>query len=135
MPWLLRRVSQRYRNATTAALAVAGFADLSQRGYWALTALAGGASDASQLVDLLGVTKQAVSKVINVVVMSGFVDRETDPLDRRRTLLQLTSKGAKAVAVIEEAVQATEQELANELGPAALEDLTRMLAQLVGTTM
>jgi DNA-binding MarR family transcriptional regulator len=132
MPWLLRRVSQRYRSATANTLAAAGFADLPQRGYWAITALAGGAGDASQLVSHMGVTKQAVSKVVDVLVASGFVDRQTDTVDRRRTALQLTDKGRKAVAVIEQAVQATEQEFATELGAASLEDLTQMLVQLVG---
>ena len=130
MPWLLRRVSQRYRSAVATRLDAARFGDLPQRGYWALTALAGGAGDASQLVSQMGVTKQAISKVVDILVASGFVDRETDRVDRRRTALHLTAKGRKAVAVIEQAVQVTEREFAKELGVASFEDLTRMLAKL-----
>ena len=130
MPWLLRRVNQRYRNAISNRLAAAGFADLPQRGYWALTALAGDTGDASQLVSQMGVTKQAVSKLVDILVASGFVDRETDSIDRRRTALHLTAKGRKAVAVIEQAVKVTEQEFATELGAASFEDLAQMLAQL-----
>jgi DNA-binding MarR family transcriptional regulator len=133
MPWLLRRVSQRYRSATANRLAAAGFTDLPQRGYWAITALAGGARDASQLVSRMGVSKQAVSKVVDVVVASGFVDRQTDAVDRRRTVLQLTAKGRKAVAVIEQAVRATEREFATELGAGPLQDLRQMLTHLAGT--
>lgn len=130
MPWLLRRVNQRYRNAIAAQLIAAGIADLPQRGYWALAALAGGTNDASQLVSDMGITKQAVSKLVDVVVASGFVDREANPSDRRRTVLRLTAKGRKAVAVIEQAVHATEEEFAAELGTTSVEELTRMLGQL-----
>lgn len=130
MPWLLRRINQRYRSATASRLAAAGFGDLPQRGYWALTAIGAGAGDASQLVSQMGVSKQAISKLVDVLVASGFVDRETDPIDRRRTALHLTAKGRKAVAVIEQAVKVTEQEFATELGAASFEDLARMLARL-----
>ena len=132
MPWLLRRVNQRYRDATAARMGAAGFGDLPQRGYWALTALAGGAGDAGQLVSQMGVTKQAVSKLVDILVASGYIDRATDPVDRRRTALHLTAKGAKAVAVIGQALRATEQEFATELGAASLEKLTQMLASLAG---
>jgi len=135
MPWLLRRVSQRYRNAITAQLMASGFGDLPQRSYWALTALAGGADDASQLVNEMGVTKQAISKLVDLVVASGFVDRETNPADRRRTVLRLTAKGRKAVDVIEQAVQSTEQEFAAELGPASVKELTQTLGQLARSAM
>jgi DNA-binding MarR family transcriptional regulator len=130
MPWLLRWVSQRYRNAITAQLVAAGFEDLPQRGYWALTALAGSTEDASQLVGEMGVTKQAISKLVDMLVASGFIDRDTNPADRRRTVLRLTAKGRKAVAVVEEGVHVTEQEFAAELGAASVEELTRMLGQL-----
>ena len=132
MPWLLRQVSQRYRSAAASGLAAAGFGDLPQRGYWALTALAGGAGDASELVSQMGVTKQTISKLVDVLVTSGFVDREIDSVDRRRTALHLTAKGRKAVAAIEQAVRITEEAFASELGAASFEDLTRKLARLAG---
>jgi DNA-binding MarR family transcriptional regulator len=132
-PWFLRRVNQRYRDAITTRLLAAGYEDLPLRGYWALIALAGGADDASQLVKEMGVTKQAISKLIDIVVASGFVDRDTHPADRRRTVLRLTAKGRKAVAVIGRAVKATEQEFAAELGPASFDELSRMLEQLAST--
>jgi DNA-binding MarR family transcriptional regulator len=78
----------------------------------------------------MGVTKQAISKLVDILVASGFIDRATNPADRRRTQLRLTSKGRKAVAVIERAVRATEQEFAAELGADPVEELTRMLGQL-----
>lgn len=130
VPWLLRRLNQRYRDATGTRLAGAGFQDLPQRGYWALMALAAGATDASQLVSEMRITKQAVSKLVDVLVASGFVDRRTNPIDRRRTELTLTTKGGRAVAVIEQAVRATEEELVGKVGATPFGEFVRMLAQL-----
>ncbi len=130
VPWLLRRLNQRYRDATATALAEVGFEELPQRGYWALMALAAGANDAGQLVSEMGVTKQAVSKVVDILVASDFVDRRTNRVDRRRTELTLTAKGRKAVAVIERAVRATEQVFVAENDAATFDEFTRTLARL-----
>jgi len=75
MPWLLRRVNQHYRNAIRSKLTEGGLGDLPQPGYWALTALAKGAHDASHLMIEMGVTKQAVSKLVDTLVTAGFVRR------------------------------------------------------------
>ena len=64
LPWLLRRVNQRYLAAVRGRLEESGFEGLPQPGYWALTIMARGGSDASVLRDQMGVSKQAVSKLI-----------------------------------------------------------------------
>jgi DNA-binding MarR family transcriptional regulator len=130
VPWLLRRLNQHYRDATAGALAEAGFGDIPQRAYWALMALAAGAGDASEVVSQMGVTKQAVSKVVDILVASGYIDRRANPTDRRRTPLTLTAKGRKAVAVIERAVRATEQAFVAEVGTASFNRFTRTLRDL-----
>jgi DNA-binding MarR family transcriptional regulator len=127
-------VNQRYCHVITVQLIAAGFDDLPRRGYWALTALAGSTDDASQLVGQMGVTKQAISTLVDILVASVFIDRDTNPADRRWTVLRLTAKGRMAVAVIEQAVQATEREFAAELGAAPVAELTRMLGQLARKT-
>ena len=57
---------------------------------WAVHTLYGRAQSASELVDVLQVTKQAVSPLVEELVVSGYVRRDPDPADRRRTLLDLT---------------------------------------------
>lgn len=132
VPWLLRRLNQQYRDATAGELVEAGFGDIPQRGYWALMALAAGAGDAGEVVNQMGVTKQAVSKIVDILVASDYIDRRTDPFDRRRTPLALTVKGRKAVAVIERAVRATEQAFVADVGTASFDRFTRTLADLAG---
>ncbi|HVA07973.1 MAG TPA: MarR family winged helix-turn-helix transcriptional regulator [Acidimicrobiales bacterium] len=129
-PWLLRRVNQRYRQAIRAELAAAGLSDVPQPGYWALTALAGGARDATELVGAMGVTKQAVSKLVENLVANGFVSRELDPADRRRSALRLTSKGVAALDCIDAAVDATERSFVGEVGAGTFAQLGGTLARL-----
>lgn len=130
LPWLLRRVNQRYRAAMAGKLQGAGIEDLPQLGYWALMALSRGATDASQLVGEMGATKQAVSRLLETLVAGGFVAREANPTDRRKTDLRLTSKGREAVRIIESAAMATERAFVAELGAQSFAQLVATLEKL-----
>jgi DNA-binding MarR family transcriptional regulator len=132
LPWLLRRVNQRYRTEIAERLAEASLSDLPQPGTWALMAIARGEGDPSLLVARMGVTKQAVSKLLDRLVASDFIERTPNAADRRRTDLVLTSRGRKAVRIMTAAVAATEQAIVTELGAESFADLMRMLAQLAG---
>lgn len=48
----------------------------------------------SELLDLLGVTKQSLARVSNVLVDKGLLDTRVGDRDRRQRLLQLTTAGA-----------------------------------------
>lgn len=130
IPWLLRGVNQQYRHSVAAKLKQAGFMDLPQPGYWALMSLATGARDAGQLIDEMGVSKQAVSKLADALVEAGFVDRKTNDLDRRKTDLLLTAKGRKAASIIMSAVRVTERTFVAELGRESFGQLRDMLEVL-----
>lgn len=123
-------MNQRYRATIRDRLAECGFEELPQPGYWALMALARGGTEAGQLMTEMGVSKQAVSKLVDVLVTSGFVTRKPNRVDRRRTDLLLTAKGRKAAGVIEDAARATEEGFVAELGTDRFENVVKMLAQL-----
>jgi DNA-binding MarR family transcriptional regulator len=130
LPWMLRRVNQRYRTAAQARLTESGLGDLPQPGYWALTVLSRGDTEAGRLMEEMGVSKQAVSKLVDILVAAGFVERRANDEDRRRTDLLLTAKGRKAVGVIKEAARSIEDSFVAELGAKRFADLVRMLSQL-----
>lgn len=119
--WLLRRVNQRYGAAVVAALRDAGLDGLPRPGYWLLMAMSAGARDASGLVEAMGVTKQAVSKVVEALVSDGVIARQPNESDRRRTDLVLTAKGARTVDVIRAALLSTERDFVAEVGTDAWE--------------
>jgi len=130
LPWLLRRTSQRFRTAISDCLSERGFDELPQPGYWALMILSRGGSDAGQLITEMGVSKQAVSRLVDALVTLSFVDRKPNAIDRRRSDLRLSAKGRQAADLIGEAVQTMDETLASELGPERLDDLVQMLTQL-----
>ncbi|MDA8343697.1 MAG: MarR family winged helix-turn-helix transcriptional regulator [Actinomycetota bacterium] len=130
VPWLLRRTNQRYRAAVRERLEERGLTGLPQPGYWALTVLAAGGTDARHLVDELGVSKQAVSKLVDTLVTGGYVERRPNPTDRRRTVLVLTTSGHRAADAIADAVRATDAAFARELGAGQFAELVELLATL-----
>lgn len=130
LPWLLRRTNQRYRAAIRDRLVEGGFAELPQPGSWALMVLARGATDAGQLVAELGVSKQAVSKLVDALVEGGFVDRAPNETDRRRVDLVLSTKGWRAARVIADAARATEEVFIAEIGADRFAALVEVLGEL-----
>jgi DNA-binding MarR family transcriptional regulator len=55
---------------------------------------------ASQLVELAGVTKQAISQQLSHLETEGYVRIEPDPADHRARLVALTDKGARAQQLV-----------------------------------
>ncbi|MFV0321195.1 MAG: MarR family winged helix-turn-helix transcriptional regulator [Alphaproteobacteria bacterium] len=49
----------------------------------------------SELLSLLKITKQSLSRVLNQLEKEGYIERRTDKNDARKRLLWLTSKGQK----------------------------------------
>ena len=133
-PWLLRAVNQRYRSSATEALADSGYADMPQPGFWALTALAQDTNDASGLVQRMGITKQAVSKLVDTLVERGYVDRAAHAEDRRRVQLALTERGRRAAELIIAEVLRAESAMAAMLEPGDLDRLRSMLSHMLSGT-
>jgi catechol 2,3-dioxygenase-like lactoylglutathione lyase family enzyme len=57
------------------------------------------------------VTKQAVSLVIDVLVNRGYLERHSDPGDRRRVVLELTARGQDVVDATVRGVEVVNHEL------------------------
>lgn len=130
-PWLLRRASQHYRDESRRAVGEAGYTDLPQPGFWALDALATKECDASQLVSQMGISKQAMSKLVDQLVASAYVERLANPADRRRVVLRLTAKGRKAAQVLRAATDRADRALVRRHGPDSLAHLRRLLGEMV----
>jgi DNA-binding MarR family transcriptional regulator len=85
----------------------------------------------SRLAELLGVTKQAASRLADDMVTLGYLERFGDPEDRRRTQLELSPRGERIRARAREESQAMEAELRGRFGDAAVAQLRALLTDFV----
>jgi DNA-binding MarR family transcriptional regulator len=77
----------------------------------------------TDIATLLGVTKQAASKLVEAMVEAGYLNRVASDADGRQRPLELTKRGNKLLTVVEEIYADLEQAWANDIGAGALEKL------------
>jgi len=131
IPELMRAARGSYAQAIREHLEAEGIDDLPRNGAFVLAYLSRG--DESVVVDTirgLGVTKQAVSQLLDTLVVRGFITREVDADDRRRMTIGLTDRGRGAAAAIFAATTAIDDELAEMLSPGDMAGLRAGLAAL-----
>jgi DNA-binding MarR family transcriptional regulator len=137
IPGLLRRARKAYGNLVTQAFAEAGFDDVPRNGAYVLARVYDDNSAPADLVRELGISKQAVSQLIDTMVMRGYLARTPDTDDRRRMVLTLTPRGEAAATVSWQAASRADTELASRLpadGVAALRAGLVTLCQLADET-
>jgi DNA-binding MarR family transcriptional regulator len=111
-PSLLGAAQRTYSAAIRSSLAEAGYADMPVTGYWITGFLARGGSGLQDLASRLTVSKQATSRLVELLVQRGYCDRVSDPSDRRRTTLVLTERGRAAAGEIRQAIERANDQLA-----------------------
>jgi len=128
---LLRLGRDVYAQAIRAELAEAGIDDLPRNGGVILAGIDIAGGPRPDLPGELGVTKQAVSQLIDVLVSRGYLERGADPGDRRRIALELTGKGREGVEAIRRGIGEVDRQLAKRV-PA--EQVEAMYAALIALT-
>jgi DNA-binding MarR family transcriptional regulator len=130
IPALMRAARGAYGHAIHARLAAGGFGGIPRNGPFVLGGMAAYGVEAVQLIRQLGVSKQAASQLIDQLVLSGYLRRETNPDDRRRVAIELTDRGRAAGDAIREGVRAVNAELAELISPTELDGLRAGLVAL-----
>ena len=85
----------------------------------------------TRLAELLGVSRQAASKLADEMVHRGYLLRAADPDDRRRTRLRLSAKGRRVRKRAAAESAAIEAELRATVGDRAVDGLRRSLLAFV----
>jgi DNA-binding MarR family transcriptional regulator len=85
----------------------------------------------TRLAELLGVSRQAASKLADEMVRRGYLLRAPDPDDRRRTHLRLSAKGRRVRKRAAAESAAIEAELRAAVGDRAVDGLRRALLAFV----
>ncbi|HXW46133.1 MAG TPA: MarR family transcriptional regulator [Streptosporangiaceae bacterium] len=133
LPGLLRAARGAYGQAVRKAFADAGFEDIPRNGAFVLARAYDNSAQLARLTRELGISKQAVSQLIDTLVMRGYLERVVDAEDRRRMVLTLTPRGEAAAEVSWRAASAVDEELASRLpagGVAALRTGLAVLAEI-----
>lgn len=134
IPALLRHARNTYAAAMRQALEGAGYDDLPKNGLYVIGSLAHNPRDIplAAVVDDLGLSKQAAGQLVDTLVMRGYLERRTDPQDRRRLIVSLSERGRDAASVQTQAREAIDRDLAERTGPSGVLALRKVLAALIG---
>jgi DNA-binding MarR family transcriptional regulator len=112
-------------------LAAAGFTGLRVRHSVLLNALGPDGSRITTLAAELGMTKQAMGELVDDLESNGYLERTTDPDDRRARIIRFTDKGQRALAMAFEIMPAIERSYAELVGVERYTNAKRAMADLV----
>jgi DNA-binding MarR family transcriptional regulator len=128
---LMRAARNTYVLAVRTPLAESGFDDLPRDGVYTISAIAAGDLSPANLGGRLGVSKQAVSQLLDSLVLRGYVERSIDTVDRRRMRLALTERGKDVAAVCRLAIDRLESRIAAMVGEECIQHTRRTLEALI----
>jgi DNA-binding MarR family transcriptional regulator/catechol 2,3-dioxygenase-like lactoylglutathione lyase family enzyme len=123
-PTLMRSARGAYAQSIRQQLHAVGINDLPRNGVFILAGIDASGGPRRDLPSELGVTQQAVSQVIDVLVNRGYLERYPDPDDRRRIGLELTDRGREVVDAATRGVEAVDRRLEGMFSHAQI-DATR----------
>ena len=129
-PALMRAARGAYAQSIRAQLHAIGVDDLPRNGAFLLAWIDTTGCPRQDLPAELGVTKQAVSQVIDTLVNRGYLIRSPDPGDRRRISLELTGRGEQAVEAVQRGVVAVDRQLQERLPAAQIDGMRAALLAL-----
>ena len=130
-PALLRAARRAYGTVVIEALAEAGCDDMPRNGSYLIGAIARTGAPLSQIIDALGVSKQAAGQLVDTLVTRGYLTRAADPDDRRRLTISLTGRGLAAAEVIRDAVERVDAAVLRRVGPEYVAHTRATLAALI----
>ena len=85
----------------------------------------------SDLLDILRITKQSLSRVLGQLVQEGFVVQRPGPRDRRQRLLELTAKGMELERRLTERQRVLFAQAYRDAGAEAVEGFRKVMLGLV----
>jgi DNA-binding MarR family transcriptional regulator len=134
MPVLLGAGRTIYGRAIRDDYAEAGFDDIPKLGPRLLGGIrrnGGTVGSVGNVAHDFGISKQAASKLIDTLVVRGYVERGVDPEDRRRLTLELTDRGQEAAEITWQATDRVDRELEGVVGAAAIRQARETVGALI----
>jgi DNA-binding MarR family transcriptional regulator len=132
--WQLWRLSRQWKAEFDAAITAAGHGWMTQAQGAVVGQLRQAGVPQAELARVLGITKQAVQQLVDVLVADGLVRRVVDPADKRGRIVELTPSGAKALEEGNRIKRQIEERYSARLGTDRFAALTAMLEELTEPT-
>jgi DNA-binding MarR family transcriptional regulator len=129
-PTLMRSARGVYAQSIRAQLQAIGLDDLPRNGAFILAGIDSSGRPRQDLPAELGVTKQAVSQVIDILVNRGYLTRRSSAGDRRRIDLELTDQGRQVVEAVLRGIESVDRRLAERVSPEQVEAMRSALIAL-----
>jgi DNA-binding MarR family transcriptional regulator len=129
-PTLMRAARGVYASSIRAELHSIGIDDMPRSGAFILAGIDGTGGPRQHLSSDLGVSKQAVSQLVEALVSRGYVERGADSEDRRRISLELTERGREAVTAVYRGVEAVDAQLEQRVAPEQVQAMRSVLVAL-----
>jgi len=85
----------------------------------------------NQLLAILKITKQSLSRVLSQLIDEGFVEQKIDDHDRRRRLMTLTEKGANLDALLTDAQSKRISKAYADAGTDAIDGFRTILRNII----
>jgi DNA-binding MarR family transcriptional regulator len=129
---LLALARLRWLNRMREALAERGFTSF-RRGDGAWVRIVGYEPQGlGEMAGLIGISRQAATKMADSLEQRGYVERRDDDADRRRVALHLTDLGRRYEQAIVEVVDGLDESFRASVSPADLEAAFRVLHAAAG---
>jgi DNA-binding MarR family transcriptional regulator len=129
---LLAVARLRWLNRMRARLAARGFTDF-RRGDGAWIRILGAEPQGlGEIAEIIGVTRQAATKMADSLEQRGYVERRDDDADRRRVVLHLTDLGRRYEEAIVEVVDSLDEVFRASVSAADLDAAFRVLHAAIG---
>src|SRR4051794_1370634 len=87
----------------------------------------------TELLGILKITKQSLSRVLSQLVEQGFVKQRAGERDRRQRLLELTAKGIELERQLSETQRARVANAYREAGAQAVEGFRKVMLGIIGS--
>ena len=108
-----------------------GFTDVRPSHGFAFVRISRGDATMVDVANHLGISKQAASQMVELLVQRGYVDRTRHPADARSSVLSLTVKGWACTRAAEESAERTIVEWEQAAGTGRIRALAETLAAVV----
>jgi len=113
-----------------AALAEAGFEDITPAQARVFQRIAPGGSRLTDLAEQAQITKQSAGFLVDQLERAGYVERAPDPRDARARLVRIAERGARAIPLADKAVAEVEAQWTAHLGERRTAELRSILTDL-----